>query len=61
MKQRETNSKPDTFYTHTEQPATCPKCGNRTTFVGSFFQPATQWHTCLSISCRYSFIQVAGE
>ncbi|MFC7526792.1 hypothetical protein ACFQRK_22735 [Parapedobacter sp. GCM10030251] len=61
MKRRETDSKTDAGYTYADQPTTCPKCGNLTTFVGSFFQPATQWHTCLSRSCRYSFIQVADE
>ncbi|HWK57220.1 MAG TPA: hypothetical protein VNQ80_07785 [Parapedobacter sp.] len=55
------NIEPAISYTYGDQPATCPKCGNRTTVYETTGLPVVQQHTSLSANCRYTFFQVAEE
>jgi len=42
-----------------DQPTTCPKCGSRTEILSEILDyPAKiQYHKCLSVDCKYTFIQ----
>ncbi len=41
-------------YIYSDQPTTCPKCGNRTDF---FEQPNNQQiHVCMTVDCKYEFL-----
>lgn len=42
------------IFLSSDQPATCPKCGNRTEIVNE--TDFSQQHTCLSIECNFQFI-----
>ena len=42
------------IFLSSDQPATCPKCGNRTEIVNEI--DFSQQHTCLSIECNFQFI-----
>lgn len=42
------------IFLSSDQPATCPKCGNRTAIVYNF--DASQQHKCLSEECNFQFI-----
>ncbi|MGK6353425.1 hypothetical protein [Parapedobacter sp. DT-150] len=42
-------------YAYNEQPATCPLCGNRTTF-DQLATSGQQRHRCLTSSCQYTFM-----
>jgi hypothetical protein len=46
------------IYLFTEQPTTCPVCGNRTEILLDFYFIAfeVQYHRCLSFFCRFEFI-----
>ena len=51
-------------FTFTDQPTTCPKCGNRTEITLDLFNTPekTQYHQCLSKNCNFKFIvEVDGE
>lgn len=37
-----------------DQPTTCPKCGNRTDIINEF--EVSQQHKCLSKECEFQFI-----
>ena len=45
-------------YTYSDQPSTCPECGNRTEIVLDllFSKNKTQYHCCLSKKCRKMFV-----
>ena len=45
-------------YTFTDQPTTCPKCGNRTEIIADLFDSPekTQHHCCLSTICSFKFV-----
>ncbi|NUQ22917.1 MAG: hypothetical protein HUU34_03120 [Saprospiraceae bacterium] len=51
-------------YLITDQPITCPKCGNRTSF-NNFIIPLTyekvEIHFCLSESCKLIFVVEPNE
>lgn len=42
------------IFLSSDQPTTCPKCGNRTEIVNEF--DASQQHKCLSEVCNFQFI-----
>ncbi|MEN2414240.1 hypothetical protein [Flavobacterium mesophilum] len=42
------------IFLSSDQPATCPKCGNRTEILKEF--KLSQKHTCLSKECNFEFI-----
>lgn len=42
------------IFLSSDQPTTCPKCGNRTEIVSDF--NASQQHRCLSEECNFQFI-----
>ena len=41
-----------------DQPTTCPKCGCRTELILDFPDTVekTQYHKCLDVNCKYTFI-----
>lgn len=45
-------------FRYTDQPTTCPKCGNRTeiTFELPKSIENTQHHKCLSLKCQFEFV-----
>jgi len=47
-----------TVFTFTDQPTTCPECGNRTEIIlDLIYSPLkTQHHQCLSKNCSFRFI-----
>ena len=51
------------IFTFTDQPTTCPKCGNRTEITLDLINTAqkTQYHKCLSESCNFKFIVEIDE
>ncbi len=42
------------IFLSSDQPTTCPKCGNRTDIIKEF--DASQQHKCLSEECEFQFI-----
>lgn len=42
------------IFLSSDQPTTCPKCGNRTEIVNAF--DASQKHKCLSEDCSFQFV-----
>lgn len=50
-------------YTFTDQPATCPKCGARTTITHEDFESSlhTQQHRCISVNCCFEFVMQMGD
>ena len=47
----------------TEQPTTCPDCGNRTEILMDFWHTfhKLQVHKCLSNSCKFEFVEIFDE
>lgn len=39
-----------------DQPTTCPMCGNRTEFFPDILNSKLQLHFCLSLECDFIFI-----
>ena len=46
------------IYNYSDQPTTCPNCGNRTDIIWDLpdSKVKTQFHKCLSNYCRYEFL-----
>ena len=42
------------IFISSDQPTTCPKCGNRTEIIEDFI--SSQKHKCLSKNCDFQFI-----
>jgi hypothetical protein len=42
------------IFLSSDQPTTCPKCGNRTEIINEL--DACQKHKCLSEECKFQFI-----
>ncbi|WP_433765160.1 hypothetical protein [Flavobacterium ginsenosidimutans] len=42
------------IFLSSDQPTTCPKCGNRTEMLKE--SELSQQHKCLSIECNFQFI-----
>jgi len=46
------------LYIMSDQPTTCPKCGNLTGIIFDFYDTPkkTQLHKCLTVNCRFNFL-----
>ena len=42
------------IFLNSDQPTTCPKCGNRSEIISEF--DLSQHHKCLSEKCNFKFI-----